>query len=290
MKNKWTKLTSLFLGIVICMSLSVTASATDIPMFDLSGQQPIAEFEVDIKEQTVENDNPVFTTETSVIEEKQLDSSMLFEDATEIMISPSDDTSITTRNLGSLFFLNLEQGSKGNAKATIQSIASVLQTDNITLYVYSGTSENSCSTFVTSSSFTLRGWTSKSISFPASRRYFRVSAYINGQYGGDRIKLFNTSGVPYPQYTCPHSGIIVPEPSLYLNKVPNPVAALTTTQRNNYLRYYEQAYSNGQQLNWSRWEVHHIRPRAYGGTHSYSNLVPLPAPIHTTFTSWWAGY
>lgn len=38
------------------------------------------------------------------------------------------------------------------------------------------------------------------------------------------------------------------------------------------------------------YEVHHILPRRYGGTNSYSNLIPLTKSDHTKVTNWWNYY
>ena len=43
-------------------------------------------------------------------------------------------------------------------------------------------------------------------------------------------------------------------------------------------------------LLFSLYDVHHIKPLAYGGSNDYSNLIHLPKATHTSVTSWWAGY
>lgn len=41
---------------------------------------------------------------------------------------------------------------------------------------------------------------------------------------------------------------------------------------------------------WGEYELHHIRPRAYGGTNDLDNLVPLSTEDHRQYTGWWSGY
>lgn len=102
--------------------------------------------------------------------------------------------------------------------------------------------------------------------------------------------LFNKKGVEYPKYTDPISNKLMSVPPVGWTKVSNPVAALTTTERNNFKKWYETTYNSGKTLDWSNVEVHHVKPRAYGGTHSYGNLMPLEKTFHSTVTTWWANY
>lgn len=48
--------------------------------------------------------------------------------------------------------------------------------------------------------------------------------------------------------------------------------------------------NTGITLNRSLYDVHHIRPLAYGGSNAYGNLIHLPKATHTKVTGWWAGY
>ena len=66
----------------------------------------------------------------------------------------------------------------------------------------------------------------------------------------------------------------------------------TTTRPSNLDDTYYNTYTanTGVTLNRSLYDVHHIRPLAYGGSNAYSNLIHLPKATHTQVTSWWAGY
>ncbi len=66
----------------------------------------------------------------------------------------------------------------------------------------------------------------------------------------------------------------------------------TSTRPSNLADIYYNTYTNntGVTLNRSLYDVHHIRPLAYGGSNDYSNLIHLPKATHKSVTSWWAGY
>ena len=66
----------------------------------------------------------------------------------------------------------------------------------------------------------------------------------------------------------------------------------TTTRPSNLADTYYKTYTanTGITLNRSLYDVHHIRPLAYGGSNAYGNLIHLPKATHTKVTGWWAGY
>lgn len=41
---------------------------------------------------------------------------------------------------------------------------------------------------------------------------------------------------------------------------------------------------------WSARQIHHIRPRIYGGTDDFNNLLPVPNANHYLITSWFRNY
>ncbi|HHY74893.1 MAG TPA: HNH endonuclease [Bacillus bacterium] len=117
--------------------------------------------------------------------------------------------------------------------------------------------------------------------------------YSDGSYPADSIiegpYLLNKKGVPYVIYKDPKSGKVMTEPSSTTwAKVSATGCALTTTERTNYKKWYDNNYGA---LNWADYEIHHIRPCAYGGTKDYSNLIPIPYSFHRSIvTPWWANY
>lgn len=103
------------------------------------------------------------------------------------------------------------------------------------------------------------------------------------------VTLLNRMAREFPGgYTDPISGSSIGEPNADWTKTSSPVS-WTKTDRNNFRNWYISTY-NQPNYNWTNVEIHHIQPREYGGTNSYSNLIPLPKGVHTLYTSWFAGY
>ncbi|WP_223066015.1 HNH endonuclease [Paenibacillus caui] len=101
--------------------------------------------------------------------------------------------------------------------------------------------------------------------------------------------LLNRMARPYPTiYTDPISGKSVSEPSADWTKTSSPVS-WTQTDINRFRTWYEGTY-NLTNFQWGAYEIHHIRPRIYGGTNDNSNLIPLPPSIHSSYTAFFSGY
>jgi hypothetical protein len=62
-------------------------------------------------------------------------------------------------------------------------------------------------------------------------------------------------------------------------------------ERGDYIKeWYDRGYSTPEG-GWSGYDIHHIRPREYGGTNDFDNLVPIPRDVHQQqFNSWWRDY
>jgi len=198
----------------------------------------------------------------------------------------------------STYYMNVEvDGSSGKIAAEVW-VSGNIPSHSLTVQLYRGTTSSNVSTLVGSVSTTNVG----SASAPTKYTYSQTATYyykvkVSGTIDGQSFSystnasLWNKKAVKYPSYTDAASGLSVSKPSSTIwSKVSSPVPALTTTQRNAYRSYYETTYLNGEAKDWTNIEIHHIRPRAYGGTHSYSNLIPLPKAMHNKFTSWWASY
>lgn len=41
---------------------------------------------------------------------------------------------------------------------------------------------------------------------------------------------------------------------------------------------------------WPAYDIHHIRPKEYGGLNDFENLVPVLRDVHRQFNSWWRDY
>lgn len=103
--------------------------------------------------------------------------------------------------------------------------------------------------------------------------------------------LYNKKAVRYPDYTDTASEKKMTVPSTNLSVAPTSQRVIWNSgKRESYINWYNTQFPNGI-TNWKKYEVHHITPRLYGGTNSYSNFIPLPISYHrATVTPWWANY
>ncbi len=121
----------------------------------------------------------------------------------------------------------------------------------------------------------------------SAKYYAVVTGEANGQdiYYSTYSIPFNKKAEKYPTHiSSPVTGQSLPYNfSMTMTKVPEANRVpWNTSIRNAYADYL------GEDL--TGYDVHHIIPRAYGGTNAYSNLIPLIPSDHTTVTSWWANY
>lgn len=116
--------------------------------------------------------------------------------------------------------------------------------------------------------------------------------YSNASYHAEAKQegpwLLNKKGVKYPDYTDPGSKKVMTKPPTTWSAKSSGACALTTSERNAYRNWYDKNYKA---LDWSQYEIHHIRPCKWGGTKDYSNLIPLPTSFHRSVVSpWWVNY
>lgn len=135
--------------------------------------------------------------------------------------------------------------------------------------------------------------TDKSVS--ASRmttqtRYWKVN--LSGTFLGKSINyntdavLFNSKAIRYP-FACEiYSGRVLMMPPTNLN-VDQTVR--DSQFRNKYIIFFEGKYPSAK-LDWTKYQIHHIRPLKYGGTNSLSNGMAIPNSQHLLLTTWWLNY
>jgi hypothetical protein len=94
---------------------------------------------------------------------------------------------------------------------------------------------------------------------------------------------------PYPNVKVKGYGKVPFPRGRIRNTDPNPM-------RSEYTKEFRMAFREWwyDEYGWypdpARYELHHIRPLAKGGTNSYDNLVPLTFDQHDLFTNWWLYY
>lgn len=132
---------------------------------------------------------------------------------------------------------------------------------------------------------------SMSVSVPTNDITAKYCATLTGTANGTEINYstyyipFNRIGKKYPiEIKSDLTGEYLPyNISVTATQIPTSEWVPWNTQiRNAYAEYL------GKDL--TGYEVHHILPRKYGGTNSYSNLIPLKKGDHTTVTNWWKYY
>lgn len=108
--------------------------------------------------------------------------------------------------------------------------------------------------------------------------------------GGGRA--LNSAGRPYPGYVDPRTGRPVQYPGGDLAKIPK--AERVTWSGQERAAHIKEWYDRGLPTplgGWADYDIHHIRPREYGGTNDFDNLLPVPRPIHQNeFNAWWRDY
>lgn len=136
---------------------------------------------------------------------------------------------------------------------------------------------------------------SDSIDFPIfSTKYFVFYADVNlyednvfvgnGSAALSKI-LLNKKAVVYPSHVDPYSGKVMTQPERTDWAKTTPIS----WNRTNYILWYDETYPS-HLWNWNQTQVHHIRPRGYGGTNDYSNLIPIQTNYHYIVTAWWTNY
>lgn len=128
----------------------------------------------------------------------------------------------------------------------------------------------------------------------SNTKYWKASLY--GYLDGDEIDIetpeacYNKKAVIYPKYTDPITGRFMTSPDIDWER--KQVAhELTREEKGDYRVWVEKCYNNNESIDWSLYQIHHIRPRAYAGTNNYNNLMPLPIDFHQKkVNSWWANY
>jgi hypothetical protein len=102
----------------------------------------------------------------------------------------------------------------------------------------------------------------------------------------------NKAGKPYPNVTDPRTGKPMTFPEGPLERVPASQRVEWTNQdRGRFIKeWYDRGYQTPQG-GWSEYDIHHIRPREFGGTNDFDNLVPVLRDVHNTeVTPWWNGF
>jgi hypothetical protein len=102
-------------------------------------------------------------------------------------------------------------------------------------------------------------------------------------------RIINYANTPYPKYIDPRTGTEVPFPKGNLQWIDKPFRVRWTgTERRMFIREWEQQGFSVPPGGWSRYDIHHIHPKEFGGTNDFWNLVPVERGFHQQhFNPWW---
>lgn len=103
----------------------------------------------------------------------------------------------------------------------------------------------------------------------------------------------NSRGAKYPQVTDPRTGKPIHNPGSGLQKVPldKRVGWDSSKDRYGFIKEWHDRGFPEPKGGWGKYDIHHIKPREYGGDNSFDNLVPVERTVHQQqFNPWWQGY
>ncbi|QOF29726.1 HNH endonuclease signature motif containing protein [Mycobacteroides abscessus] len=117
-------------------------------------------------------------------------------------------------------------------------------------------------------------------------------SYDVGDAPAEPPRAYNNNIEAYPRVYNPGTGDEMPFPAGDLERMPRDQRSEWT----NMDRYYfiQQWHDMGYETppgGWNMYDIHHIRPREFGGDNSFENLIPVPRPVHNQrVTPWWNNY
>lgn len=164
-----------------------------------------------------------------------------------------------------------------------------------TITISKSTSKNGTYTIVDTQSWTNISYTTNyKKSVDAATGHYKVNVNVKPAEGvlislsnGTAYWCINRTGnIWIWNYTDSKSGKSMSEP--YTGWSKNALYTRPSNLNTTYKTWYDKTYSTN--LNLTNKQVHHIRPLAYGGDNTMSNLIHLDTTFHSGVTAWFAGY
>jgi hypothetical protein len=95
----------------------------------------------------------------------------------------------------------------------------------------------------------------------------------------------------YPEVTDPRTGKNIPEPIGRIDRVDSSKRVdWGRNERGQYIKeWHDRGYSTPDG-GWDKYDVHHIKPREFGGDNDFWNLVPVRKTEHELFNAFWREY
>lgn len=213
------------------------------------------------------------------------------EDGEAVTIRPAV-SSVNAEIQSTAVYLNLSV--KGNSAGKITGTATMVGSDTNTKLDILLQSKETGGSWTTRAKTEDRTFTkNKSISVSCTTnntKFFRVK--ITGKFLGQAANeatnsvLFNKKAVRYPNVKEVYSGkkCKVPASNLKVDK-----KTRDGQFRNKYIAYFKEKYPKAN-INWSKYQIHHMRPINYGGSNAMSNGIALTEKQHGKFNTWWMNY
>ncbi len=103
--------------------------------------------------------------------------------------------------------------------------------------------------------------------------------------------IVNKAGDFYPNIPDPRTGRPIPFPNETLQIVPKESRVIWDNQeRYNFIKAWHDKGYPEPRGGWAEYDIHHIKPREYGGTNDFWNLVPVQRKTHQQeFNNFWRG-
>jgi RHS repeat-associated protein len=105
------------------------------------------------------------------------------------------------------------------------------------------------------------------------------------------LVFLNRKGDFYPNIPDLRSGRQIPFPTGSLKPIaPDKRVPWGPKERAQFIKEWCERNYPTPRGGWKEYDIHHIRPREFGGGNDFWNLTPVPRGSHQTFNQYWRGY
>jgi RHS repeat-associated protein len=109
---------------------------------------------------------------------------------------------------------------------------------------------------------------------------------------GEGASIVNRAGITYPSIIDPRTGEAVSFPTtLVRTPLASRLGTLTKHEKKAFIQEWQARGFAEPAGGWDAYQIHHIQPREWGGTHAFENLVPVERRFHEqVVTPWWNNF
>ncbi len=116
--------------------------------------------------------------------------------------------------------------------------------------------------------------------------------FVAPDASASRLVVMNKEGVLYPVVPDPRTGRSIPFPAGDVARIAKAdrVSWDSSADRYAYIKDWHDRGYEAPRGGWAQYDIHHIRPREFGGDNSFWNLVPVQRQTHRDlFNRFWQG-